>query len=114
MEDETIETQEAGGMDIVSVIVYEKHKKLCQQYVEKCVETYMSFWRYLLHDKPNLGKMHIIGTKIDWISEQVEEHWNRTQLLNAHNAYMLRFYGTFLIEVMYDEQHGKLLIEKAA
>lgn len=84
-----------------------------QNKIERATLMHMDFWSQLQEDNPDLGKLNMIGAKINFSIQQVEEHWGKMQKMTHNLPKAMRLYGKFIIDILQDKEYGEKLLDKS-
>ncbi|CAK66138.1 unnamed protein product (macronuclear) [Paramecium tetraurelia] len=107
------QNENMGNLDVATELAFQNHMRSFQNKIERATLMHMDFWSQLQEDSPDLGKMNNIGAKINLAITQVEELWNKMQMMTQNLPKAMRLYGKFIIEVLQDKDYGEELLEKA-
>ncbi|CAK82689.1 unnamed protein product (macronuclear) [Paramecium tetraurelia] len=107
------QNENLGNLDVASELAFQNYMRSFQNKIERATLMHMDFWSQLQEDSPDLGKMNNIGAKINLAITQVEELWNKMQMMTSNLPKAMRLYGKFIIEVLQDKDFGEELLEKA-
>lgn len=81
--------------------------------IETATLAHMDFWSLLQEDFPDLGKIYIIGQKINRLLHEIELIWIKIQKVTQNMSKAMRLYGNFIINVLQDEEFGEEMIKKS-
>ncbi|CAD8157650.1 unnamed protein product [Paramecium octaurelia] len=107
------QNENLGNLDVATELAFQNYMRSFQNKIERATLMHMDFWSQLQEDSPDLGKMNNIGAKINLAIIQVEELWNKMQMMTSNLPKAMRLYGKFIIEVLQDKDYGEELLEKA-
>ena len=100
------------NLDVVAVIAYENHYKMCKECIENAASCHLDFWTSLMERYPDLFKLNKAGTKINQLLIEIDDHWNKMQKINPNTPKAIKMYSDFMIMVLNEEERGKDLLER--
>jgi hypothetical protein len=72
---ENLDEENENNSDIVSLIAFDNHISLCEEYIKLSANLHKEFWAELKEDRPDLGKLNIIGASISKTVNEAKEQY---------------------------------------
>lgn len=114
--DEKLDEQGGGEpgeeVDIVGIIAFETHLRLCVEFIKKASENQRDFWSELLEERPSLVRLSSIGNGINFNIKNAKENWAKLYKLNSSIPSVLRLYSKFLVNIVNEKETGKKLMDQ--
>lgn len=110
--DEQSSGENEGEVDIVGIIAFETHLRLCVHFISKSGELQREFWMQLLEDKPNLVKLSSIGNEINFTISNAKDNWNKLYKLKSNMPSVIKLYAKFLTNIVNEKESGKKLMDQ--
>lgn len=110
--DEAGERDGSREKDIVGIIAFETHLRLCVDFIKRASENQREFWTELLEEKPSLVKLAAIGNDINFATRKAKENWAKLYKLNSSLPSVLKIYSKFLTSIVNEKDTGKKLMEQ--
>ena len=99
-------------ISVSSLMAYESHLKLLEDKIEASATLHYQFWELLIEPGPDLIALRKYGFDIQSLNKEIEDHWKEMQRINPDMPNSLKLYGTYLAEVVNDEEYNNELREK--
>ncbi|CAD8069136.1 unnamed protein product [Paramecium sonneborni] len=110
---DVFQNESFGKVDIETQITFQNDYRQLQQYVEETTLIQMDFWSVLQEDFPDFSKLYKNGQKINHLLLQIEQLWFKLEKVSQNLSKAQRLYGSFLKEVIQDEEYGDEILKKS-
>ncbi|CAD8168019.1 unnamed protein product [Paramecium pentaurelia] len=110
---DTFQNDNFGKVDTETEITFQYDYRQLQQYIEETTLIQMDFWSQLQEDFPDFSKLYKNGQKISQLIIQIEQLWFKLEKASQNLSKALRLYGTFIKEVIQDEEYGDEILKKS-
>ncbi|TPX34725.1 hypothetical protein SmJEL517_g02736 [Synchytrium microbalum] len=101
----------AGG-DVIDFIAFEQSLRLARKSEKRAVICQIGFWGELLKQDPSLKRIRERAADISDAISAAQNHFSSILKTNGETPYVLRAYGSFLINVLNDSA-GQDLLDRA-
>ena len=112
LNDNTRMDDEDEGVDIVGLIAFETHLKMCIHFIKKSTEYHKEFWNELLKERANLANLNTIGNNINFTVRNSKDNWNKLIKINGNIPAVLKLYSKYLNYVLNEKENGKELMKQ--
>jgi hypothetical protein len=79
---ENLDEANEQNADIVSIIAFDNHISLCEEYMKLSANLHKEFWAELKEEQPDLGKLNTIGSKISKFVNEAKDNYFKMQKIN--------------------------------
>lgn len=66
-----------SSADIVSIIAFDNHISLCEEYMKFSAGLHKEFWAELREDDPDLGKLNVVGANISRTVMEAKDQYQK-------------------------------------
>ncbi|CAD8155764.1 unnamed protein product [Paramecium octaurelia] len=110
---DTFQNENFGKVDTETEITFQNNYRQLQQLIEETTLIQMDFWSLLQEDFPDFQKLYKNGQKVSKLLLQIEQLWFKIEKTTQNLSKALRLYGTFIKEVIQDEEYGDEMLKQS-
>ena len=110
---DNLDEAEESNADIVSLIAFDNHIQLCEEFMKLSANLHKEFWAELREDQPDLGKLNMIGSNISKNVNEAKDNYYKMQKINPNVPQSIKVFGSFLVNVLNDRTKGQELLKQA-
>ena len=81
---DNLDEAEESNADIVSLIAFDNHIQLCEEFMKLSANLHKEFWAELREDQPDLGKLNMIGSNISKNVNEAKDNYYKMQKINPN------------------------------
>ena len=113
-----VSSLQVAALDIIdneASIAYESHYRQCQNTVLVSSKLFLDFWSMLSNSNnlPDIFKLNSLGEKINDCLKNIDNHWNRMQHYKPNDFKALKFYSSFVAQILNNKEKAKEILALA-
>ncbi|EGR31957.1 PAS domain S-box family protein [Ichthyophthirius multifiliis] len=112
--DTDMRNEQNKDVDVNGIVHYEGQFVKFIKSLEISVNMHLEFWRELLEESPDVEKLQIIGSRITYTIEDVQQCYSTLCLIRQNNIRSLLIYGYFVKNIINNEIMAQEYFEQAA
>jgi hypothetical protein len=117
IEDEMVETEirkkEASGLDVISLMQFQKYFADFNERLSKAYRYYYDFWAQLASEKPIIEVIKALGTRINTTNDEIKKSFELLVEKNTSQVKTIMLYGNYLKLVVNDSEEAEKVINRA-
>ncbi len=105
-------TTKKQSISVLEVSIFNKQLQSFKEIMFRLVQYYITFWRELLEENPNVAKLHDLGAIVTNFFESLSQKYNELEKTSPNNPKVRTPYGHFLREVIHNDSDGNKILER--